>query len=131
MDTLKSFEQKMKAMNSNELLNTTEQLFNREKKISDAILVCLQVIQDRKLFSECGYGSLFDMLVKKYGCSESSAFQRIGCLKMIKAVPEAQKSLQAGEVSVSTLAFANSFIKKTSKSVAKPIRPQKKKKFSR
>ena len=99
------------------LLNKASELFIREKKIGDAIIVILSEIQYRRVYSELGYSSLFEMLTKHFKLSESSAYQKVSLIKLIADVPAAKNALIIGEASMSNLVLASSFIKEQNKNV--------------
>ncbi|MGZ3801117.1 MAG: hypothetical protein ACXVCL_13190, partial [Bdellovibrio sp.] len=61
---LQAFEGKVQTLDDKDLVEQIRQLFNREKKIGDAILLGLKEIKQRRLFAAMGYSSLFEMLVK-------------------------------------------------------------------
>ncbi|MGZ3783940.1 MAG: HNH endonuclease, partial [Bdellovibrio sp.] len=115
---LQSFEGKVQALDDKDLVEQVRLLFNREKRIGDAILLGLKEIKQRRLFAALGYSSLFEMLVKFYNLSETASYQRVNALKLIESVPEAQEALFNGEVSLSNAALVQSFIQRTKSSMS-------------
>jgi hypothetical protein len=126
MEQLQSFENRIQTLADKDLLEQTQQLFKREKRIGDAILLGLKEIKARRIYSALGYASLFEMLVQYFKLSESSSYQRLNALKLIEAVPEAQESIFKGEVSVSNAALAQSFIQRSEKEAQAPLTVQEK-----
>ena len=114
-EQLKNFEYRMQLMADAELLQQVGNLFAREKKIGDAILLGLKEIKTRKLHLAYGYSSLFEMLVKYFHLSETASYQRINSLKLIDQVPEAQEAIFSGEISLTNAALVQSFFQKTDK----------------
>jgi 5-methylcytosine-specific restriction endonuclease McrA len=114
-EQLKNFEYRMQLMADAELLQQVGNLFAREKKIGDAILLGLKEIKMRKLHLAYGYSSLFEMLVKYFHLSETASYQRINSLKLIDQVPEAQEAIFSGEISLTNAALVQSFFQKTDK----------------
>ncbi|MGZ3785523.1 MAG: hypothetical protein ACXWR0_13325 [Bdellovibrio sp.] len=112
---LQSFEGKVHTLDDKDLIEQVRLLFNREKRIGDAILLGLKEIKQRRLFAALGYSSLFEILVKFYNLSETSNYQRVNALKLIESLPEAQEALFNGEVSLSNAALAQSFIQRSEK----------------
>lgn len=108
----KLYEPNVKALSDERLIEQLKNLFQREKKIGDAILLNLQEINTRRLYAKLGYSSLFEFLVKYFQLSESSAYQRINALKLIQSVPEARTALIKGETNLSTMAATQGFIRK-------------------
>jgi hypothetical protein len=117
-ENLKSYELNLKNIHDDLLLEQLGNLFQREKKLADAILVNLQEVYERKLYAKLGYGSMFEMLVKHFGHGESAAYQRTSALKMIQVVPSAQQALARGETTMTTLADTHKFICKLEKEKA-------------
>lgn len=114
-EQLKNFEYRMQLMADAELLQQVGNLFAREKKIGDAILLGLKEVKTRKLHLAYGYSSLFEMLVKYFHLSETASYQRINSLKLIDQVPEAQEAIFSGEISLTNAALVQSFFQKTDK----------------
>ncbi|MGZ3785589.1 MAG: HNH endonuclease, partial [Bdellovibrio sp.] len=112
---LQSFEGKVQTLDDKDLVEQVRQLFHREKRLGDAILLGLKEIKQRRLFAALGYSSLFEMLVKHYHLSETASYQRVNALKLIESVPEAQEVLFSGEVSLSNAALVQSFIQRSEK----------------
>lgn len=115
IEKVKEFENEILKLNDLDLLEKLKHFFVKEKKIGDAILICLKEIKCRRLFNLLGYSSLFEMLVKYYSLSESGAVQRLNALKLIEAVPDAQDFLVNGIVSLNTLSEAQTHINKIEK----------------
>ena len=114
-EQLKNFEYRMRLMADADLLQQVGNLFAREKKIGDAILLGLKEIKTRKLHLAYGYSSLFEMLVNYFHLSETASYQRINSLKLIDQVPEAQEAIFSGEISLTNAALVQSFFQKTDK----------------
>ncbi|MGZ3771502.1 MAG: HNH endonuclease [Bdellovibrio sp.] len=112
---LYSFEEKVKTLNDQNLVEQVRQLFHREKRLGDAILLGLKEIKERRIYAAMGYSNLFEMLIKFYHLSETASYQRVNALKLIESVPEAQDVLFNGEVSLSNAAMVQSFIQRSEK----------------
>ncbi|MGZ3770412.1 MAG: hypothetical protein ACXVCP_12775, partial [Bdellovibrio sp.] len=123
---LQAFEGKVQTLDDKDLVEQIRQLFNREKKIGDAILLGLKEIKQRRLFAAMGYSSVFEMLVKFYHLSETASYQRVNALKLIESVPEAQEALFNGEVSLSNAALVQSFIQRSEKEAKEPLSSEEK-----
>ena len=105
----------LKALTDSQLIDRVEILVRREKQIVQSLIWHLQEVEDRKLYIQIGYTSLFECLVKHFKYSEAVAYSRISVLRIIRSVPDAKVALQNGEVSISTLSLAQSFIQKQEK----------------
>jgi 5-methylcytosine-specific restriction endonuclease McrA len=123
---LELFEANLNQLADKELIEQLKQLFAREKRIGDAILLNLQEINARRLYASMGYSSLFEMLVHYFGLSATAAYQRTAALKLIQAVPEAQVALFKGETNLSNMAATQSFIRKVEADEKQPLSSAKK-----
>jgi hypothetical protein len=119
LEQYENYELKVKTYSQTELLNTTTELFTKEKKIDNAILILLSEIQNRRIYAVLGFSSLFEMLVKHFNLSESSAYQRISLIKLIQDVPVAKSALVEDRASMSNLVLASSFINEQNKNSKK------------
>ena len=127
MNDLLEFEKKVKILTNDELVEQMGSLFQREKKIGDAILLGLKEIKHRRVFAAMGYSSLFEFLNKHFKLSESSCYQRIQALKLIESSAEIQSALFKSEVSMSNLANVQTFIGQIEKATQQPLPAEKKK----
>lgn len=124
---LMTFENRLQSLTDKELLLQVQNLFQREKRLGDAILLGLKEIKARRVFAALGYPSLFEFLVKHFGLSESATYQRWQALKLIEAVPEVQGDLFNGTLSLSNAALVQSFIQNQEKQ--QPLNLEAKKEF--
>jgi 5-methylcytosine-specific restriction endonuclease McrA len=105
----------IKNLSNHNLLSSLTSLFERERKISHSILLHLKIIIDRRLFEKRGFSSLFEMLVKEYKLSETSANQRLKALELLVIVPGIEASLINGDLNLTTLALAQRQIRQEEK----------------
>lgn len=126
LHNLELFEANLNQLADKDLIEQLKQLFAREKKIGDAVLLNLQEINARRLYASMGYSSLFELLVQYFGLSATAAYQRTGALKLIQAAPEAQVALFNGETNLSNMAATQGFIRKVEADEKKPLSPSKK-----
>lgn len=116
----------IKSMSDDLLIERVEYLVRRERELMECLIWHLQEIQDRKLFIAMGFTSLFECLVKHFKYSEAVAYSRISALKILNAVPEATQALNAGEVNITTLSLAQSFIRKQEKETGEAVSAEQK-----
>lgn len=88
------------------LLADTKRLVEKERSLSIQILHHLKEIERRRLFSDLGYGSLFEYTVKELGYSEASASRRIQSARLLKEIPTIENKLKTGELSITNVALA-------------------------
>jgi 5-methylcytosine-specific restriction endonuclease McrA len=100
------------ALSNNVLDQKMKFLAQREREITLEVLQCLQEVERRRLFSELGYGSLFEYAVKQLKYSEGSAGRRIASMRLLNEIPELKDKIESGDVSLSALSQASMFFKK-------------------
>ncbi len=122
-------QEKIKKMTNNQLIKHVEYLVRRERQLVECLILHLQEIQDRKLFLQMGFVSLFECLVKHFKYSESSAYARISVLKILKDVPQVAQELSTGELNLTSLTLVQSFIKKQEKQSGQKISIEEKIKY--
>ncbi len=91
----------LKYISNDELLFRTENLVQTERKIMHLVLTYILEIMNRKLFADLGFDSMYSMMIKKYGYSETSALRRIDAAKLLRAVPEVADRLKSGTLNLS------------------------------
>jgi hypothetical protein len=101
----------VKSFNNKELLASSEAHVKNERQAYEFTNWHFDEIQSRKLYISCGYESLYKMLVGFYKYCEASAYQRVRVINLIEEVPEIAESLNLGELNITNLDRAQSFIK--------------------
>ena len=96
----------LKHLTDKVLLADTKSLVSKETEISLKVLHHLREIEKRRLFSDLGYGSLFDYAVKELGYSEPSASRRIQSARLLKDFPELEKKISEGSLTMTNVAQA-------------------------
>jgi hypothetical protein len=99
-------EQNIKRFEDQKLISSLKGMFEDEDKREPMVLLHLLEIESRLLYAKMGFDSLFRMLIVFFKRSESSANRRIRAMYLLKDVPQAQRSLAAGEVNLMTLSMA-------------------------
>jgi hypothetical protein len=84
-----------------------------ERKITAELLEKLFVVEQKALYAELGYSSMFNYLCKELGHSEAAAMRRISTLRLMKKFPEVTKKIEEGKLSLSSLAKAEQTFKKS------------------
>lgn len=65
----------------------------------------------RKLYSDLKYSSLFDYCTRELGYSEGSAQRRIVACRMMKVMPEIEKKIESGALTLTNISQVNQFFK--------------------
>lgn len=102
----------LKHLTDKQLLNDLKMLVSSERVFLTQILHHLREVEDRKLFSELGYSSLFEYTQKELGYSEPAAGRRIQAARLIKRLPEAEKKIESGTLSLTNAAKANTLFQR-------------------
>jgi hypothetical protein len=102
---------KVKAFSNLELIASSKVCLKKERMSFEHTNWHFQEILERKLFLEFGFDSMAKMLIGHYGFCEFSAFQRVRVLNLVEELPEIADSINSGELSLSNLDKAQSFIK--------------------
>lgn len=90
-------------LSNNDLVERLGKLVQSERKIMHLILECIAEIDDRKLYLEKAYPSLYEFLVKEFGYSPSAAMRRIESARLLKEVPEISQKIESGALNLSQL----------------------------
>src|SRR5690349_17009947 len=72
-------------------------------------------IERRNLFCDVGYGSLFDYAVHELKYSEGQASRRINAMRLIKEIPQVEKSIANGELNLTNVAQAQTLFRTIAK----------------
>jgi hypothetical protein len=86
------------------------------------VLKYLREVQKRRLFVERGYSSLFAYCTGKLGYFEPEAMLRIQVMRLTRAVPEAGKKIEEGELSLSVAAKIQSAVKEAPEKAKELVR---------
>ena len=88
-------------LNNEELITKLKELVKEERRISWESVRHLREVEKRKLYLERGPSSLWKFCIKVLGYTEGEAQLRIQVLRLTYAVPEVEKKIEDGELSLS------------------------------
>ena len=88
-------------MNFEVLHKRAVEIAERFHKVEIELIDILQAIDERRVFVNYGYSSLFDYATKALKLSESNAYNFITVARKAKAVPELKAAIHQGEITVS------------------------------
>jgi hypothetical protein len=103
--------EKVIAFNNEDLLASASEFVQNERLAYEFTNWHFQEIQSRKLYISMGYESLYKMLIGFYKYCETSAYQRVRIINLVEELPVIAKELNAGELSITNLDKAQSFVK--------------------
>jgi hypothetical protein len=95
----------LKNLDNKTLLTEISDLVKKEKRTTLEILDYLSEIDERRLFLEEGYSSLFDFCVRFLNYSEGEALRRIQASRATKKVEEVKQLLHDNELSLTGLSL--------------------------
>lgn len=96
----------LKHLTDKNLLADIKLLVIEERLVSLNVLHHLKEIEKRRLFSDLGYGSLFEYAVKELSYSEPSASRRIHSARLLKDFPELEGKIEDGSLTMTNMAMA-------------------------
>lgn len=105
---------KLNELESEKLLEATKVLVSEERRLSIEVLLHLQEIERRRLYSERGFPGLWEFAVKYLGYSEGAAHRRIAAMRLMKTTPAIAAKLADGSLTLSVAARVQSFVTKES-----------------
>lgn len=105
----------MKELSNDQLVHKLVQLACNERQLLGEVLRHLQEVERRGLDTEMAYPSLYEFCVKELGYSEWEAHVRIQAMRLVKAVPEVERRLEAGEITLSVVAKAQKQFRRAEK----------------
>jgi len=108
-------EENPKKLDNENLLSRTRVLVQDEKNYTLAVLHHLREIESRELYLPRGYPSLFAFCVEFLGYEEGQAYRRIAAMRLLKELPELEKKVEQGAVSLTTLGKVHSFLREERK----------------
>lgn len=115
---------------SDENLHDRNQILaRRERALLKVIIDHLRETERRRLFAKYGYSSLFEYVTRELKICAGSAQIRIDAMRFAIDVPEAKDKIAAGEVSMSTVATLQKFIRNEKKIKCEVYTQEQKKKL--
>ena len=99
----------LKSLTNDQLINETENAIKTERASTADVVRHFQEISDRRLFLECGFPSLYEMVTKHFGYCAGSAMRRINSMRLISDVPAVEAKIESGELSLTAAASVQSF----------------------
>jgi 5-methylcytosine-specific restriction endonuclease McrA len=91
------------SLSDHDLLRKTRALVAKERGITLEVLVHLNEVEQRKLYLELGYSSMFDYCTRELGYSASAASRRIRTARCVAKFPPVLDLLRANDVNLSTV----------------------------
>ncbi len=96
-------------LTDSELLAHTREVAKQEQSYSLKLIEHLIEVDARKLYATLNYDSLFKYVAKELGYGESTAYERIRAMRLVRHIPEAREKLKSGALTLSSAAQVESF----------------------
>jgi len=116
----------IKSLADKALIKSTESIVKKERELVECLIWHLEEINERKLYISMGYVSLYKCLVHHFKMSETTAYGRITVLEMMKEIPSITHDLRSGELNITNLQQAKTFINKHEKEHNEKLTPEDK-----
>jgi hypothetical protein len=99
----------LKNVSNEDLIAKTECEIRSERESTHKIIKLFLEIYDRKLHLARGFPSFYEMATKHFGYCAGSAMRRINAMKLVREMPQFEKQIESGELSLSVAADVQSF----------------------
>jgi hypothetical protein len=91
------------------LLKTLREKSRLEQKLSLEVIDLIRITEDRRLFLELGFASLYDFVTKDLGYEPSSAMRRITAARLVREIPQVREKIADKTLTISVLSQAQAF----------------------
>src|SRR6478609_5166201 len=98
-------EYRLKSLADDELLARLSSIVRRRNQITAEFLAYLAELDERQLFLDLGFASLFEYCVEKLGLCESTAGRHISAARVCRNHPEVFALVASGELHASALSL--------------------------
>lgn len=105
----------LKSKSNETLITDLKQMVTEERRLLTEILHHLKEVEDRHLYLERGYPSLFAFVTEELGYSEAAAQRRIQAMRLMRDVPQVEDKMKRGALSLSVASQVQSFLRLESK----------------
>ncbi|RYZ78150.1 MAG: hypothetical protein EOP06_29585 [Proteobacteria bacterium] len=94
-----------------ELLFDTREAIKAEREATSVVVKYFKEISARELYLKHACSSLFQFATEKLGYCAASAQARINAMELVVALPEVEKQIESGELSLTAAAKVQSFFR--------------------
>ena len=102
----------LNALSDTKVLENLKTLSVRENEVTCEILLYLIEVENRRLYLERGYGSLFDYCTRALGYSEPAAMRRITAARCSRDYPQIYQNLKEKKLTLSSVAVFSGILSK-------------------
>ncbi len=94
----------LKHLTDKTLIEETRKLASAEREVTVKILHHLREIDQRKLYSDLGFSSLYDYCIRDLGYAEASAHRRISGARLLRELPSIEHKIECGALNLTNVA---------------------------
>src|SRR6188508_1401751 len=105
------YEYRLKSLADDELLAGLSRIVGRRNQITAEFLAYLAEVDERQIFLDLGFASLFEFCVEKLGLCESTAGRHIAAARVCRAHPEAFTMVASGALHASALSLLRKHVR--------------------
>lgn len=116
----------MQDLSNESLVAELRRLTERERELTHQILLHINEFERRKLHFELGFTSIIEWLIKDLGYSEGAAYRHLSAARLLRDVPTVGEIIQAGQVTLSSLASLQTAIRSEERRTLGTITPTQK-----
>ena len=99
----------LKTLSHEDLLTRTRNTAAEERRLGIELLHYLQEIERRRIYLP-RFSSLHEYVVRELGYSDGAAHRRISAMRLMRELPEVEKKLSAGSLTLSTASQVQNFL---------------------
>src|SRR5882672_10696106 len=93
----------LESLSSADLLSATRELVHKSRGLEAELLLHLSEVDERKLYLECTFPSMFAFCVEELGFSEDAAYARIMVARAARRLPAMVEAVRSGQVHLTGL----------------------------
>src|SRR5882762_8277239 len=93
----------LESLSSADLLSATRELVHKSRGLEAELLLHLGEVDERKLYLECAFPSMFAFCVEELGFSEDAAYARITVARAARRLPAMVEAVRSGQVHLTGL----------------------------
>src|ERR1700738_2527137 len=93
----------LESLSSADLLSATRELVAKSRGLEAELLLHLGEVDERKLYLECAFPSMFALCVEELGFSEDAAYARITVARAARRLPAMVEAVRSGQVHLTGL----------------------------
>jgi len=105
----------LRKVSDKDILSNLEKLVKSERKIMHLVLCHILEVENRKLFFQLGYESIYKYLTQYLGYAEDAAYDRMQAARVLKLAPSVTEKLQEGSINLTQLVKVNQCLKQEKK----------------